>query len=157
MSFPMLLSARFAVDMMMFTQQETGYFALSDAFVTGSSIMPQKKNYDIFEIMRAQGKVYASYATQVQNIILTLGSGYHRDLQLTKKALVCAFDVLLETLAVLELAVPAIAVHTANLEAAMGEELYVTEKVYERVANGESFRDAYGKVKAEFFAKTRAK
>jgi argininosuccinate lyase len=119
--------------------------------------MPQKKNYDVFEIMRAQGKVYSSYAAQVQNIIMTLGSGYHRDLQLTKKALVCALDVLLETLAVLELAVPEIAVHTANLEAAMGEELYVTEKVYERVANGESFRDAYGKVKAEFFAKTRAK
>ena len=56
---------------------------------------------------------------------------------------------------VLELAVPALEIKTANLEAAMGEELYVTEKVYERVANGESFRDAYGKVKAEFFAKKR--
>jgi argininosuccinate lyase len=152
-----VLCSRFAVDMMMFTQQETAFFSLSDAFVTGSSIMPQKKNYDVFEIMRAQGKVYASYASQVQNIIQTLGSGYHRDLQLTKKALICAFDVLLECLSVLELAVPAIAVHTEKLEAAMGEELYVTEKVYERVANGESFRDAYGKVKAEFFAKTRAK
>ena len=116
-----VLCSRFAVDMMMFTQQETAFFSLSDAFVTGSSIMPQKKNYDVFEIMRAQGKVYASYASQVQNIIQTLGSGYHRDLQLTKKALIRAFDVLLECLSVLELAVPAIAVHTEKLEVLRSE------------------------------------
>merc|ERR1719473_1699672 len=81
-----VLTSRFAVDMMMFTQQETAFFSLSDAFVTGSSIMPQKKNYDIFEIMRANGRVYLSYVSQVQDIILSLGSGYHRDLQLTKRA-----------------------------------------------------------------------
>eukprot|EP00913_Durusdinium_trenchii_P022206 g20866.t1 len=52
--------------MMMFTQQETLFLALPDNFVTGSSIMPQKKNYDLFEIMRANGKVFGSLQMQIQ-------------------------------------------------------------------------------------------
>merc|ERR1712014_523316 len=56
MNIPNTIASRFATDMMMFTQQETAFFSLPDHFVTGSSIMPQKKNYDLFEIMRANGK-----------------------------------------------------------------------------------------------------
>jgi len=74
----MIVMSRFAVDMMMFTQQETAFFSLPDEFVTGSSIMPQKKNYDLFEIMRANGRVYGSLQQQVQQIVTGLGSGYHR-------------------------------------------------------------------------------
>ncbi|CAE7525043.1 argH [Symbiodinium natans] len=88
MSLSMVLSSRFATDMMMFTQQETQFLALPDNFVTGSSIMPQKKNYDLFEIMRANGKVFGSLQMQIQETIVGLGSGYHRDLQCTKKAFI---------------------------------------------------------------------
>lgn len=150
LALPMTLCSRFAVDMMMFTQQETAYFSLGDAFVTGSSIMPQKKNYDLFEIMRANGRVYLSYSAQIQDIILGLGSGYHRDLQLTKRALVLALDLLKETLGVLELAVPELVVHAPQLEAAMGPELFITENVYELVAGGTPFRDAYARVKRQW-------
>merc|ERR1712023_387679 len=65
LNVPMVIASRFATDMMMFTQQETAFFALPGNFVTGSSIMPQKKNYDLFEIMRANGKVFASLQSQV--------------------------------------------------------------------------------------------
>merc|ERR1719265_762799 len=119
MNVPMTIAARFAVDMMMFTQQETSFFSLSDAFVTGSSIMPQKKNYDLFEIMRANGKVFASLQWQVQSTISGLGSGYHRDLQVTKKAFVEAVDLAMHTLQVLEVSVPEMQVHRDRLEAAM--------------------------------------
>merc|ERR1719237_929264 len=126
MSLPVVLCSRFAADMMMFTQQETGFLALPDGFVTGSSIMPQKKNYDLFEIMRANGKVFGSLQLQVQETIVGLGSGYHRDFQVTKKAFVEAVDLAMQTLELLEAAVPELRVHGARLEAAMSKELFVT-------------------------------
>jgi argininosuccinate lyase len=158
MSFPVLLCSRFACDMMMFTQQETGFFELSSAFVTGSSIMPQKKNYDVFEIMRANGKVFGSLQLQVQETIMGLGSGYHRDLQCTKKAFVEAADLCVATLRVLIEAVPVLTVHDGRLKAAMTEDLFVTDEVYRRVAKGTPFREAYAATKEEFFERrTRQK
>merc|ERR1719333_1289072 len=115
MSFPVLLCSRFACDMMMFTQQETGFFELSSTFVTGSSIMPQKKNYDLFEIMRANGKDFASLQSQIQSTIVGLGSGYHRDLQVTKKAFVEAVDLAMDTLRLLEACLPVLCVHSERL------------------------------------------
>ncbi|CAJ1458115.1 unnamed protein product [Effrenium voratum] len=128
MSLPMVLSSRFATerasemgltsscrshlqllqccmpseDMMMFTQQESLFVALPDNFVTGSSIMPQKKNYDLFEIMRANGKVFGSLQMQIQETIVGLGSGYHRDLQCTKKAFIEACELCTSTLRLLK-------------------------------------------------------
>jgi len=150
MNVPMTIASRFATDMMMFTQQETAFFALPDHFVTGSSIMPQKKNYDLFEIMRANGKVFASLQSQVQSTIVGLGSGYHRDFQVTKKAFVEAVDVAMQTLGLLEACVPELQVKKELLEAAMTKELFVTDDVYKRVAAGELFRDAYLTVKQSF-------
>merc|ERR1719382_1118626 len=141
MSLPVVLCSRFATDMMMFTQQETTFFALPDHFVTGSSIMPQKKNYDLFEIMRANGKVFGSLQQQVQETIVGLGSGYHRDLQCTKKAFVEACELCSSTLELLLEAVPQLQVREQNLQAAMTEELFVTDKAYEKVAAGKPFRE----------------
>jgi len=152
MNIPNTIAARFATDMMMFTQQETSFFSLSDGFVTGSSIMPQKKNYDLFEIMRANGKVFSSLQWQVQSTITGLGSGYHRDFQTTKKAFVEAVDLAMHTLQALEVTVPEIKVNKDRLDAAMTKELFVTDEVYKRVAAGEAFREAYLDVKKSFFA-----
>lgn len=151
MTLPMILCSRFATDMMMFTQQETGFFALPDCFVTGSSIMPQKKNYDMFEIMRCNGKVFGSLQLQIQETIIGLGSGYHRDLQQTKKAFVEACCVLSSTLRLLVEAVPQLQVKEEALRGAMTEELFVTDKAYEKVAAGTPFREAYLEAKADFF------
>merc|ERR1719183_2133620 len=150
LNVPMVIASRFATDMMMFTQQETAFFSLPDHFVTGSSIMPQKKNYDLFEIMRANGKVFASLQAQVQSTIMGLGSGYHRDLQVTKKAFVEAVDLAMTTLRLLEACLPELRVHKELLKAAMTKELYVTDDVYKRVAAGELFRDAYLDVKQKY-------
>jgi len=151
MSLPVVLCSRFAADMMMFTQQETGFLALPDGFVTGSSIMPQKKNYDLFEIMRANGKVFGSLQLQVQETIVGLGSGYHRDLQCTKKAFVDACGLCISTLKLMLEAVPALKVREENLQAAMTEDLFVTDEVYKRVAAGTPFREAYASAKEDFF------
>merc|ERR1711904_686511 len=113
-----VLCSRFATDMMMFTQQERGFFALPDKFVTGSSIMPQKKNYDLFEIMRANGKVFGSLQYQTQETIVGLGSGYHRDLQCTKKAFVEACDICTTTLRLLLEAIPELVANEESLNKA---------------------------------------
>merc|ERR1712232_585978 len=154
MSLAQVLCSRFATDMMMFTQQETGFFALPDCFVTGSSIMPQKKNYDVFEIMRANGKVFASLQQQIQDTVVGLGSGYHRDFQVTKKAFVEACELCSSTLELLLAAIPELRVNEELLKAAMTKELFVTDEVYKRVAAGELFRDAYLAVKLEFHSKS---
>merc|ERR1719379_2460240 len=153
LNVPMVVASRFATDMMMFTQQETSFFSLPDQFVTGSSIMPQKKNYDLFEIMRANGKVFASLQQQIQSTIVGLGSGYHRDFQVTKKAFVEAVDLAMQTLGLLDACVPDLRVNRDRLAAAMTKELFVTDEVYKRVAAGELFRDAYLTVKQEFHSK----
>jgi len=156
LNIPMVIAARFATDMMMFTQQETAFFSLPDQFVTGSSIMPQKKNYDLFEIMRANGKVFASLQSQVQSTIVGLGSGYHRDLQVTKKAFVEATELAMQTLQLLEACLPELRLHQERLQAAMTPELFVTDDVYKRVAAGELFRDAYLDVKKKYSQKGSA-
>merc|ERR1711957_296805 len=152
-SLPMILSSRFACDMMMFTQQESAFLKLPDSFTTGSSIMPQKKNYDLFEIMRANGKVFASLQQQIQDTIIGLGSGYHRDLQCTKKAFVEAVAICTSTLRLLLEAVPHLAVREQKLQSAMTEDLFVTDEVYKKVAAGMPFREAYVAAKADFFAR----
>lgn len=151
MSLPMVLSSRFATDMMMFTQQETLFVALPDNFVTGSSIMPQKKNYDLFEIMRANGKVFGSLQMQIQETIVGLGSGYHRDLQCTKKAFIEACQLATSTLGLLKEVIPVLQVREEKLKVAMTEDLYVTDEVYRLVAKGKAFREAYGEAKEAFF------
>merc|ERR1719356_1421514 len=156
MTMPMVLCSRFATDMMMFTQQESGFFALPDSFVTGSSIMPQKKNYDLFEIMRANGKVFGSLQYQIQETIIGLGSGYHRDLQCTKKAFVEACEICLSTLKLLLEAVPALIVKHDKLCHAMTDDLFVTDEVYKKVATGIPFREAYVLAKDEFFKRKAA-
>merc|ERR1740138_866553 len=119
LNVPMVIASRFATDMMMFTQQETSFLSLPDQFVTGSSIMPQKKNYDLFEIMRANGKVFASLQQQIQSTIVGLGSGYHRDFQVTKKAFVEAVGIAFQTFGLLEACVPELRVNQELLKNAM--------------------------------------
>jgi len=155
MSLPVVLCSRFATDMMMFTQQEALFVALPDRFVTGSSIMPQKKNYDLFEIMRANGKVFGSLQMQIQETVVGLGSGYHRDLQCTKKAFVEACGLCTSTLHLLIEAIPELIVREENLRAAMTEDLYVTDEVYKKVAAGTPFREAYVDAKEEFFKRRK--
>jgi argininosuccinate lyase len=152
-----LICSRFAVDMMMFTQQECGFFRLPDQFVTGSSIMPQKKNYDLFEIMRANGRVMLAHAQTAAQICAGLGSGYHRDLQNTKPCIVRGIQLCTQTLELLLATVPHIQVLEPALRAAMSDELFATDRVYALVNQGMPFRDAYLQIKDELAAKSSAR
>lgn len=149
----MLLFGKFATDMMQFTMSEFNYFSLRQEFTTGSSIMPQKRNYDLFEIMRGNVKRYFSYSDQIRNIIMNLWSWYHRDLQLTKKPFIDWIELLEDTIILLTEVVKCLEVNTEVLDKAMTPDLYVTEEVYEKVNAWESFRDAYMSVKNEWFKK----
>eukprot|EP00923_Selenidium_pygospionis_P004834 GHVN01008011.1.p1 GENE.GHVN01008011.1~~GHVN01008011.1.p1 ORF type:complete len:138 (+),score=19.32 GHVN01008011.1:485-898(+) len=123
--------------------------SLPDRFTTGSSIMPQKKNYDIFEIMRANSKAVLGKLVEINSIISGLGSGYHRDLQLTKKMVVEGTTICLDSFSVMKEAIPHLRFNAKILQQAMTEDLFVTDEVYRRVAQGTPFRTAYSEVKVK--------
>lgn len=150
LSQPIIIFGRFANDMLMFTTQEFNFFSLPDNFTTGSSIMPQKKNYDVFEIMRGNTKVFHSCQSQIQEIISSLGSGYHRDLQLTKKPFIAGVNLCRDTVDMMIAVVPVLRVNKSNLEKAMTPELFLTEEVYKLVKKGTPFRDAYMEIKKKW-------
>lgn len=147
LSQPMILSGKFANDMMLFTTQEFNYVSLPKNFTTGSSIMPQKRNYDIFEIMRGNVKVYNSHQSQVQAIVSSIGSGYQRDLQLTKEPFIRGVNMCKLTVQLLTEVVDNLNINEDKLKTAMTDDLYVTNEVYELVKQGSSFRDAYIEIK----------
>lgn len=143
----MILAGKFAQDMLMFTTQEFSFFSLPDNLTTGSSIMPHKRNYDLFEIMRGQSHAFSAYAQQLQAIASGTGSGYNRDLQLTKGITLKAFEVAKNTLEVMALAVTQLKIDKVKLEAAMTEDLLTVTEINKLVQNGMPFRDAYVEVK----------
>ncbi|MDO4712509.1 MAG: argininosuccinate lyase [Candidatus Saccharibacteria bacterium] len=146
----MTFAGKFAEDMLLFTSQEFNYFKLPVTMTTGSSIMPHKRNYDVFEIMRATAHAFPNYAFQLQAIATGAGSGYHRDLQLTKKITMDAFTSALDTLEVLALCVSELEANTERLAEAMTDELYTVAKINELVEKGVPFRDAYQQVKQSY-------
>lgn len=144
---PMVLAGKFARDMLMFTAQEFGFFSLPDGLTTGSSIMPHKRNYDLFEIMRGHASAFGGYAAQLQSLAAGTPGGYNRDLQLTKGIVLKAFDTAKATLETLELAVGRLQADKAALAGAMTEELFTVARINELVGRGVPFRDAYMQVK----------
>ena len=147
----MILAGKFANDMLLFTTAEFNLMALPLQFTTGSSIMPQKRNYDVFEIMRGNSKIYHSLQQQILDIVIGFGAGYQRDMQLTKKPFIEATTLCEDTMALLTEMVPNIQPNKLVLEDDMTDELFVTNKVYDLVNGGMSFRDAYMQVKQELF------
>ena len=89
--------SRLSNDLILFSMEEFGFFSLPDEFCTGSSIMPQKKNPDVFELTRAKSVKVDSNLFLVKNIVAKLQSGYNRDLQLTKEPLIESFEITLST------------------------------------------------------------
>jgi len=134
-------------DLILFSMQEFNFFALPEEFTTGSSIMPQKKNPDVLELVRAKYSIVLGYEFQLKNLISNLPSGYNRDLQLTKEPLMKGIETTKDCLEIMTLVVSKLKVNKENCKKAMTKELYATEKVYELVKKGKSFREAYKEVK----------
>lgn len=145
-----LILSRFVNDLLLFTMQEFDFMSLPENFTTGSSIMPQKRNYDVLEIARGRINKYFSAQTELQNIFVQLMSGYNRDVQLTKEIFVNQTENLNEIFDVLKLVVENLIFNEEKLSKAMTKDLFVTEDVYKLVNDGESFRTAYLKIKENF-------
>jgi argininosuccinate lyase len=146
-----MLIGRMNNDLLLFTMQEFQFVSLPDSMTTGSSIMPQKRNYDLCELVRGNVPVYLGQSDQLRNIYTHLMSGYQRDLQLTKKIFIEATDLAENIIEIFGEIIDNLQIQTETLNAAMTDELYATERVYELVRLGMSFRDAYMEVKQTLF------
>jgi len=142
---------RLAADLLLFYTQEYGFVSLPAGFTTGSSIMPQKRNPDVFELMRGRSAVAQAALNEVLLITQKLTSGYHRDLQLIKPPLFRAIDSCLQTLDILPSALSGVSFRPANIRlddgihAAAAANALVTQQNI-------PFREAYRRVAAELEA-----
>ena len=141
---------KIASDLILFSMPKFGFFELPGEICIGSSIMPQKKNPDVLELLRAKYHTVLSYEFEIKNIISNLTSGYNRDLQLTKNPTINGFEITKESLSVMCLVFEKLKVNENNCKKAMTEDLYATEKAYELVEKGIPFRDAYKKISKEY-------
>lgn len=140
---------KFAYDICLYLSQNFDFISFPKEFTTGSSIMPHKKNPDIFELVRARCNRIQSLPNEFILLTNNLPSGYHRDMQLTKEILFPAIDSLKECLEILSYTLPSIQVKDGILEDEKYKYLFSVEKINKEVKNGSSFRDAYVKVGQE--------
>jgi argininosuccinate lyase len=138
-------AGRLAADLLLFYTQEFSFVELPDAFTTGSSIMPQKRNPDVFELIRGRTATAAAALSEVLGIVAKLPSGYQRDLQLIKAPLFRAIDVCLDTLTILAAALPGVKFRPEQI--VLDPAIHAAEAANELVVKeGLSFRDAYKRV-----------
>ena len=142
----MLDIRKFSWDMSLFLSQEFDLVSINSVYQTGSSIMPNKHNPDVIEILRANYAIVAGQSSELENL-LSLPSGYHRDLQLTKRGLISSFDITLKSLNILPGLINSIKVNKIQSSKYIDDEMRMTDKVYAQVSKGTPFRDAYNLIK----------
>lgn len=138
----MLDLRRLAWDLSLFTSAEFGFVALPAQYTTGSSIMPNKRNPDVIELMRASYASVAAARCEIEQL-LSLPSGYHRDLQLSKGALFHGFSKGLGALALLPDLLRNLEWRTERMRAALEPSMYATDLAVDLARQGVPFRDAY--------------
>ena len=138
---------RWATDLIFYTIPEIGYFSLDPSMVTGSSIMPHKKNPDVLELVRASYHQLAGYEYQLKMTPANLISGYHRDLQYTKEPLMRGLKICRDVLEACQVVLGGLIPNPAKLNEAMTAEMLSVQKVMDLVNSGIPFRDAYMKIK----------
>jgi argininosuccinate lyase len=144
--------AKLAYDACMFTSQNFGFIGLSDEFTTGSSIMPHKKNPDVFELTRAKCNKIQSLPQQIMMITNNLPSGYFRDLQIIKEVFVPAFAELNNCLEMTAMMMSQVSVNQNILNDSRYDYLFSVEEVNRLTLSGVPFRDAYKQVGMEIEA-----
>ena len=144
---PMLDVRKFSWDMSIFLTQEFSLLSIASKYSTGSSIMPNKSNPDVIEIMRANYAVIAGHYSELENLI-SLPSGYHRDLQLTKRSLIHSIHCVTKTLCLIPDLIKSIKVNTQRSHEFIDHGMLMTDRAYELVQSGLPFREAYTKVKS---------
>ena len=143
----MMTLGRLANEMIWFTTPEFNLFHLPDGFTTGSSIMPQKKNPDVFEILRSNVNVIVALQTQVKDISKNLISGYNRDTQLTKEPLIKGLGIARRSLEIVAIAMAVVKPNREKLMRSLEPEFFAVHTANQLVKEGMPFRDAYTYVK----------
>jgi argininosuccinate lyase len=146
----MLTASRFAGDMLLFTTAEFGFFDVDPSICTGSSIMPQKKNLDVMEYVRAKTSTVITNELKTATIAAGLPSGYNADFGETKGAFMESLIIVKQTLEVLSITVKSVAPNEVKLKEACTAELYATHHAYMKVLEGVPFRTAYLDIKETF-------
>ncbi len=140
----MLTLGKFANDMVLFTSQEFDFFEVDDSLVTGSSIMPHKRNLDALEIMRGNLSVVIANQLMVKDIAKNLISGYNRDGQLIKKPVFESTKIVSDSLMVAMLMLKGLAPKPANILAKINKGIFTADVANDLVTKkGIPFRDAY--------------
>ena len=138
--------SRLAFDACLFNSQNFGFIKLPDEYTTGSSIMPHKKNPDVFELTRAKCNRLQSLPYQITMILNNLPSGYFRDMQLIKEAFLPAFDELKSILSMVNAMLREIKVNENIVDDERYKFMFSVEEVNRLTREGMPFRDAYKKV-----------
>jgi argininosuccinate lyase len=135
--------SKLSMDICLFNSQNFDFISFPDELTTGSSIMPHKKNPDVFELVRGKCNKLQALPNELTLLINNLPSGYHRDLQLTKESLFPAFKTLQNCFSATINMLKQINVQDAILENEKYKPIFSVEKVNELVKNGFPFREAY--------------
>jgi argininosuccinate lyase len=138
--------ARLSMDACLFLNQNFGFISFPEELTTGSSIMPHKKNPDVFELIRAHCNRIKALPNEIMMMTTNLPSGYHRDLQLLKEHLFPALNQLRSCMDMASLMIQHMEVKKDLLEDAKYQYLFSVEEVNKLVVGGMPFRDAYKKV-----------
>ena len=144
--------SKLAFDACMFNSQNFGFIKLPDEFTTGSSIMPHKKNPDVFELTRAKCNKLQALPMEITLITNNLPSGYFRDLQLIKENFLPAFDSIIDIINMVNTMLAQVKVNTDVATDPRYKYMYSVEEVNRRVSEGMPFRDSYKQVGLEIEA-----
>jgi argininosuccinate lyase len=137
---------KFSMDVVLYSSQNYHFLTLPKEYTTGSSIMPHKKNPDVFELLRGKCNLLQSLPGQVSLLINNLPAGYHRDFQLLKEVIFPAIHNMKECLEMIAFVLPQLKIHNNLLDDPKYAYLFTVEKVNELVLEGIPFRDAYKQV-----------
>ena len=140
---------KLAMDICLFSNENYGIFSLPNQYTTGSSIMPHKKNPDVFELIRAKSNLLISLPNQISGVISNLTTGYHRDFQIQKEIVFPAIKELFILLEITEYCIPRMIIHDTQVYSDKYRYLWSVELVNQYVMEGMSFREAYKKVGRE--------
>lgn len=137
---------KFSMDVVLYSSQNYHFLTLPKEYTTGSSIMPHKKNPDVFELLRGKCNLLQALPGQVSMLINNLPAGYHRDFQLLKEVIFPAIHSMKECLEMIAFVLPQLKIHDNLLDDPKYAYLFTVEKVNELVLEGVPFRDAYKQV-----------
>jgi argininosuccinate lyase len=144
--------SKLAMDICLYMSQNFNFISFPDALTTGSSIMPHKKNPDVFELIRAKCNSLQAIPNQITLITTNLPSGYHRDLQLVKALIIPAIQEIKSCLEMMTFSLKDIKVNFTILDDPKYDYLFSVDTLNKLVLSGIPFRDAYKQIGAEIEA-----